>query len=95
MKCYDVLVNCMENTMEDDRYNLTLERSKVWHGKFIGIHKGRCLGLGWIAHSRESINEKVETEAMVPVGTFISETELRHTPILCQVHPNHTRIPTM
>ena len=43
--------------MEDDGRNLTLERSKVHHGKFLGIHKSQ-MGWAWIErHTRERLNE--------------------------------------
>ena len=45
-----------KTTMEDDRWNLTLERSKVRHGKFLGIQKSQ-MGRTWIErHYRERIN---------------------------------------
>ena len=48
----------METTMDDDRYNLTLRRSKVWHGKFLGVQKGTWVGLGWSVHKKERITAR-------------------------------------
>ena len=44
MKCCAVIVTCMETAMEDDGYNLTLERIKVWHGNFLAFTKEDGLG---------------------------------------------------
>ena len=37
--------------------------------------------------------KEVKTGAVVPVGRFHAEKELRHTPTLCQVQTKQTRIP--
>ena len=42
---------------------MTLERSKVWHGNFLAVQKGRWVGLIWSAHSRERITSRSQNRS--------------------------------
>ena len=43
------------------------ERSKVWHGNVLGVHKGRWVGLGWSYHSREKITKRIWNRGGGPI----------------------------
>ena len=95
MKCCDVLISCIETAMD---YNLTLEKIKFCHGKFLGVHKADGLDF-YGDHSREKITarrlnrssgsswifpykERTEAHLDITVGIAKSEQDTYYVGIL-------------
>ena len=57
--------------MDDDGYNLNLERSKVLHGKFRGVHKGRWVGLECIEFQGNYQCNKLKQERWFQLGYYM------------------------